>query len=152
MTIVMAGLVLAACTSTTTPSPTVTVTESGPTKTVAETPTPTPTPALTSTPTPAPTETAASSYDLDAVFTACVDAQAETARLPGIPIGYDPAAIEPASTNFYLKDRFADDPAALAFYFEFDPETEDLADTVPVLCSVSGPFDDPIVTYERSLT
>jgi hypothetical protein len=86
------------------------------------------------------------------VYEACVEAAAEVGGITGEPVGYDPADVQLASENFYLKDQFAGDPTALAFYFTFDPDTDDLPDTIPTLCSVSGPFDAPSVEFVRSLT
>jgi hypothetical protein len=87
------------------------------------------------------------------VYAACVEAAAAVGGISGEPAGYDPAtAVEPASENFYLKDKFASDPNAAAFYFTFDPDSDELADTIQVLCSVSGPFDAPVVDHVRSLT
>ncbi|MCS5714650.1 hypothetical protein NVV95_08800 [Herbiconiux sp. CPCC 205716] len=155
-----AVIVLTGCTSTAGPSSSATASPSAtalPTATAAV-PTATVTPTPTSSPTSAPTSASTSdpaapaSYDLDAVYAACVEATAEIGGIPGEAVGYDPADVQPASENVYLKDRFADDPTALAFYFTFDPDSDDLADTVPVLCSVSGPFDAPVVEHVRSLT
>lgn len=147
--VLTAGILLAGCTSTPAPSPTATVTVTArPTTTATPPPTPTPTPTATPTEEPA----APASYDLDVVYAACVEAAAEVGGISGEPVGYDAADVQPASENIYLKEQFAGDPTALAFYFTFDPDSDDLADTIPVLCSVSGPFDAPVVEHVRSLT
>jgi hypothetical protein len=150
--ILVAGIALAACTAEA-PASTALPT-AGPAVTARPTSVPTASAAPTSSAAPsmAPTPTAGASYDLAAVYTACVDASVAEMKLPGEPLGAESSRTEPASTNVYLKERFADDADALAYYYDFDADSEEIADIVPVLCSVSGPFDSPTVTFERALT
>lgn len=140
--VLTAGILLAGCTSAPAPSPAVTVTATPrPSATASQTPTPSPTP--TTTPEPA----APSSYDLEGAYATCVQyATDDLAGLTGTFKPFDPADTNPIADEKITTD-VSDDPNALMMHVHWESDTSEL--TTATFCSISGPFDAPVVTFER---
>lgn len=147
--VLTAGILLAGCTSTPAPSPTATATATvtpRPTPTATPTPAPTPTPASeTAAPTTEPAAPAA--YDLEAAYATCVQiATDDLAGMTGTFTPFDPADTNPIAEEKITTDVSAD-PNALMMHVHWASDTGDLETTT--FCSISGPFDAPVVAFER---
>lgn len=138
------GILLAGCTSTPAPSTTATVADTPRPSTAA-----TPTPTQTQTPAPTPTSepAAPASYDLEAAYATCVDYTTETlGGLSGTFTPFDPADTNPISEEKITTD-VSDDPNALMMHVHWASDTGELE--TASFCSISGPFDAPVITMER---
>jgi hypothetical protein len=90
---------------------------------------------------------APASYDLEAAYATCV--QYATDDLGGMTGTFTP--FDPADTNPIAEEKIttdvSDDPDALMMHVHWKSDTSDLATTT--FCSISGPFDAPVITMER---
>ena len=152
--IVTAGILLAGCTPAPTPSPTPTTSATvtpRPTESATPAPTATPTPVAPATPAPEPAPgaepAAPAAYDLEAAYAICKQyAIDDLAGLTGTFKPFDPADTNPIAEE-KINSSVADDPNALMMHVFWQSDTSDLS--VGTFCSISGPFDAQVVTFER---
>jgi hypothetical protein len=138
------GILLAGCTSMPTAAPTSSApTTPRPTVTASATPTSSP----TSSPTPTAQPAAPASYDLEVTYATCVEYATEgLAGLTGTFTPFDPADTNPISEEKITTD-VSDDPNALMMHVTWKSDTSELE--TYTFCSISGPFDAPVIVMER---
>jgi hypothetical protein len=146
--VLTAGILLTGCTSTPAPSPTATATATPrPTATGTPTPTPTQTPTPTPSVTPTTEPAAPAAYDLEAAYATCKQiATDDLAGMTGTFTPFNPADTNPIAEEKITTDVSAD-PNALMMHVHWASDTGDLETTT--FCSISGPFDAPVVAFER---
>ena len=96
-----------------------------------------------------PEPTAAASYDLEAAYDVCVGLSEETVASPGTYTPFDPADTNPIAEE-KITTPVSHDPDALMMHVHWTADSGDWTSTS--FCSISGPFDDPTITLERTST